>query len=85
MENALNFGGVIYAVCFTEEDPSYNGKTNNMSECSGYIQSYFKKNELLRMFNSLHVLHYDEYVKVDTGHGPKHFHGKAKLIAQKRK
>lgn len=85
IENALKINGFLYAVCFTEEDPAYTGKVHIESECSKYVQYYFKKNELKKMFNKLHALYYREYMKIDTGHGQDHFHGKAKLIAQKRK
>lgn len=84
LEQALRVGGVVYVICFTEEDPAYTGEFQGISECSKYVQYFFKKNELLHMFNNLHILHYTEYVKLDTSHGQAHYHGKAKLFAQKK-
>ena len=73
----------IYIIAFTEEDPGFRKDVNNSSECSWFIKHYFKKNELRDLFADYLILEYSEYVKEDRMHGPTHFHGKAKLFAQK--
>lgn len=76
-------GGYIYAMVFTEEDPSFLKDTENSSECAMFIKHYFKKEELRSYFQDFEILVYKEYIKEDTRHGPIHYHGKAKMFARK--
>lgn len=84
IKSILNTGGYVYIMVFTEEDPGFKKEYNNASECSTYIKHYFKKDELKMLFSEFEILHYSEYIKEDTDHGPRHFHGKAKLFARKK-
>jgi tellurite methyltransferase len=84
IKHIINIGAYIYIVVFTEEDPGFKKDYENASECSAFIKHYFKKNELYDFFSDFEVLHYAEYVKDDITHGPKHYHGKAKLFACKK-
>jgi tellurite methyltransferase len=85
LKKSLNKGGIVYIVVFTEDDPGAMKKYDEASECANFIKHYFKKGELRGHFEDFQILFYDEYQKKDTTHGPVHFHGKAKLIAQKSK
>lgn len=76
-------GGYIYAIVFTEDDPGFIKDTKNASECAIFIKHYFRKEELRSYFYDFDILVYKEYIKVDTSHGPVHYHGKAKLFARK--
>ncbi|MDE7167960.1 MAG: methyltransferase domain-containing protein [Clostridia bacterium] len=76
-------GGYVYIMVFTEDDPGFKKDLDNASECSLFIKHYFKKNELKKFFDDFEILKYAEYIKVDELHGPKHYHGKAKLFARK--
>lgn len=76
-------GGYVYIVVFTEDDPGFKKDYKNASECSLFIKHYFKKNELKQFFSDYEILMYSEYMKEDTTHGPRHYHGKAKLFARK--
>lgn len=72
-------GGYSYVLVFTEDDPE-------SSECAGTIGHYFKLGELREIFTheDIEILFYDEYMKIDTSHGPEHYHGKAKIILRKK-
>lgn len=83
IKQILYVGGYIYIIVFTEDDPGFKCDLVNASECSLFIKHYFKKNELRDLFSDFKILHYSEYMKEDKEHGPIHFHGKAKLLAQK--
>lgn len=83
IKRVLKIGGYIYIVVFTEEDPGFLKKKNDASECSMFIKHYFKKGELKSFFSDFRILEYKEYTKEDSTHGPIHYHGKAKLFAQK--
>ncbi len=83
LRDSLRVGGYIYIVVFTEKDPGYLHDLNNASECSTFINHYFKENELRDYFNDYEILFYDEYLKPDNSHGKPHVHGKAKIIARK--
>lgn len=83
IKKVLKVGGYVYIMVFTEEDPGFKHEIENASECSAFIQHYFKKNELKDLFSDFEILHYSEYIKEDTDHGPAHYHGKAKLFARK--
>ena len=83
IKKAMRKGGYIYIIAFTEEDPGFFHDTNNASECSLFIKHYFKKDELRNLFSDFEILEYAEYKKIDTTHGPEHYHGKAKLFARK--
>ena len=83
IKRILTLNGYFYAIVFTEEDPGYTNDTINVSECAMFVQHYFKKNELLNFFSDFEIITYKEYVKEDTTHGLKHYHGKAKLFAKK--
>lgn len=76
-------GGYIYIVAFTEDDPGFKKDIKNASECAMFIKHYFKKDELRNLFSDFDILEYSEYMKEDSTHGPLHYHGKAKLVAQK--
>lgn len=76
-------GGYIYIVAFTEDDPGFKKDIRNASECSMFIKHYFKRYELRNLFSDFNILEYSEYMKEDSTHGPLHYHGKAKLVAQK--
>lgn len=76
-------GGYVYAMVFTEDDPGFIKDTSNSSECALFIKHYFKKEELRSYFDNFNILVYKEYIKEDTRHGPVHYHGKAKIFAQK--
>ena len=77
-------GGYIYALVFTEEDPGFTKDIQSASECAMFVKHYFRKDELRTLFSDFSVLEYSEYVKEDNTHGPIHYHGKAKLFAQKK-
>ncbi len=80
---ALTYGGILYCVGFTTEDPGFS-KGDNRSECSGFCTYYFSCRELMSYFAELDCLFYDEYSKIDDSHGPPHKHGKVKLIARRK-
>ena len=84
IKRVLKPGGYVYALVFTEEDPGYKQDLQNASECALFIKHYFKKGELRELFSDFNILEYSEYMKIDESHGPVHYHGKAKLFAQKR-
>lgn len=83
LKRSLKIGGFIYIVVFTEDDPGYLKNSVQASECSPFIQHYFKKEELREYFSDFNILFYDEYEKEDRSHGKPHYHAKAKIIAQK--
>ena len=83
IKKSMRPGGYIYIVAFTEDDPGFKKDTKNASECAMFIQHYFKKGELRDLFSDFMIREYSEYIKEDISHGPLHYHGKAKLIAQK--
>lgn len=83
IKQTMQPGGYIYIVAFTEDDPGFKKDIENASECSVFIQHYFKKGELCSLFSDYEILEYSEYVKEDSTHGPRHYHGKAKLVAKK--
>ena len=83
IKQSMQPGGYIYIVAFTEDDPGFKKDIKNASECSMFIQHYFKNGELCRLFSDYEILEYSEYMKEDSTHGPLHYHGKAKLIAKK--
>ncbi len=84
IKRVLKPGGYVYALVFTEEDPGYKKDSSNASECASFIKHYFKKGELRELFSDFDILEYSEYMKIDESHGSVHYHGKAKLFAQKR-
>lgn len=84
IKQLLVHGGYVYIIAFTEDDPGFIKDKENASECAMFVKHYFKKGELKNLFSDFEILHYDEYIKEDTSHGPKHFHGKAKLFARKK-
>lgn len=72
--------GFIIISALTTEDPSYSAKTKG-------FKSYFKKNELLRIFIlKFQILYYYEGLIQDRSHGdyPPHQHGMVMLIARKK-
>ena len=83
IKRVLKPGGYLYILVFTEEDPGFKKMYNEASECALFIKHYFKKDELKELFSDFDIIEYREYIKEDTTHGPVHFHGKAKLFAQK--
>lgn len=83
LKNSLNNNGYIYIVVFTEKDPGYLHNVEQASECSTFINHYFKENELREYFSDYEILLYNEYMKPDNTHGKPHVHGKAKIIARK--
>lgn len=80
---SLKCDGILYCVAFTTDDPGFKGQNEIASECTHLIKHYFSPGELRKLFSKLKILYYKEYIKVDDSHGPKHFHGKAKLIGKK--
>lgn len=83
IKQILRVGGYVYIMVFTEEDPAFKQQMEMASECANFVQHYFKKNELRDLFSDFEILHYSEYIKEDTAHGPVHYHGKAKLFAKR--
>lgn len=83
IKNSLAVGGFVYIVSFTEDDPGFLRKKDDVSECSDFVKHYFAKGELKNYFKDLNILYYDEYFKPDNSHGEPHVHGKVKLIARK--
>jgi len=84
ISRALKKNGLLYCVAFTVEDPGFSGNQVRESECSPFVRYYFPLGELRRSFPEVAVLSYREYVKADDSHGPRHLHGKAKLVGVKR-
>lgn len=71
---ALKHGGLLFYQTFTREKVSDSGPQNPAYR--------LQPNELLRLFRSLHIIHYhEEGTTGDTGQG---FRNEAMLIAQKR-
>lgn len=81
---SLKPDGVLYCVGFTIDDPGYTGQMKLSSECKNLVKYYFMHGELHNLFSELEILYYKEYIKEDSSHGPKHIHGKAKLIGRKK-
>lgn len=77
---ALAPGGLLVASVFLDDDP---GATQQQaaSETAGHVLSYFAHGELAMLFGDLRQEHYREYRKLDTSHGPAHYHSRADLVA----
>lgn len=75
----LSAGGVAVVSAFTQEDPMFE-KMKDKGRC------FFAKDELGKMFADFKVIHYEERMVDDPGHGGMEFahkHGIVELISRK--
>jgi 2-polyprenyl-3-methyl-5-hydroxy-6-metoxy-1,4-benzoquinol methylase len=76
-------GGFLFVSVFTINDPGYNAQGRTVSETATHVKHYYQSDELLKQFADLTLLSYQEEYWLDEGHGEPHYHGMARMFAQK--
>lgn len=76
-------GGFLFVSVFTINDPGYNAQGRTVSETATHVKHYYQSDELLKQFANLTLLSYQEEYWLDEGHGEPHYHGMARMFAQK--
>lgn len=82
IKRSCKSGAAFFATVFTVDDPGYLDR-RLASEFAGEIRYYFERNVLRELFADWDISAYEEVIEVDETHGPRHFHGKARIIALK--
>ncbi len=80
IQEKVKADGFIILSSFTTDDPSYKFSKEKR------LPTYFKPQEILRLFQNFKVIYYLEDIILDKGHIGKpepHQHGVVKIIAQK--
>lgn len=83
MISSLAPGGFLFVSVFMVTDPGYNSQGRTVSETAGHVRHFYQTNELAQQFKSMGLLSYQEEYWLDQGHGQPHYHGMARLFAQK--
>jgi 2-polyprenyl-3-methyl-5-hydroxy-6-metoxy-1,4-benzoquinol methylase len=76
-------GGYLYVSVFMVNDPGHDAQGRVASETAAYVKHYYQPDELRRQFAELTLLAYQEEYALDMAHGEPHYHGIARLFAQR--
>lgn len=77
--------GILFLEVHTVDDPGFGKEPGIVSELSGMILHYFKRNELLKLVEpEFEIIRYEEKMETDFDHGKPHLHGFANVLARKK-
>lgn len=80
LKGKITDDGLIIIKAFTVADSGFIKTRNNKTN------TFFQQNELKELFSDFKIIHYFEYLTLDSGHGDKpepHLHGIVELVARK--
>lgn len=93
-KKALNRGGCIFLMVFSDEDPMHQKIINiglkEIEENTFYLpkfrthRHFFTSQELENMFQDFKIIHLEQKKIEDVGHGEPHFHEVIEVLAQKK-
>ena len=83
MINGLHSSGILYATFFSQYDPTYKAIEKNESNRSvPDAMNFYTFQQVIRLFDTLKVIHAADVIGLDLSHGEPHYHGSIEFMGQ---